>query len=312
MNNNDFEFKYEQLIAHAPLGEILSLFKEKKKLYSGNQIKLIYEKIKDKFTKDKNAHFFQLGYDDFSSFDLFNKMYALALKNERADVIEYFFVNKYVKSYLYSFELARLVSSKKVLSKIIENKELEKSFSSYDYYAILEKAVMHNLPEIIDLIFELKPEKVKKIEKKLQEKLLLQAIHFNADEVFFKLLHVKEPIEFDINFKQDQYGINHERDNLLIFAAKNNKIELMRYLLTSPKLDKHVDLAESIHWIMRLKNGDMLLNSIIFDIKAPLTKKLEELLKDEKLLEIFKKRDLMLKISNKLEPKENKIKPKKI
>lgn len=324
MDNKTFEKRYEELIPQASLEEVLSLFNEKKKLYSNSILKLIYQKLKDKFTKDKSAHFLELGYEGFKSFDLYTKMYDLALKHERSDVIEYFFENNYVASYLYNFELSKLVVSKKVLSTILNNKELEEKFSPYDYYCMLDKAIMKNLPEMVDLIFEANPKKVKEISKDLQEKLILNAVSYNSKEVFLKLLHTKEPIEFDINLKQDNCGISYERENLLITAAKNKDIETMRYLLTSPELKAHVDLADSIHWIRNLRDSEEIIEAIIFDIKAPLTESLKEILMQDNLhnpqmnkinanlLEKFKRRDLLLKIDEKLPVKGSKGKSYKI
>ena len=98
----------------------------------------------------------------------------------------------------------------------------------------------------------------------------------------------------------------------------------MRYLLTSQELKSNVDLADSIHWIRNLRDSEEIIEAIIFDIKARLTESLKEILMQENLhnpqmnkinadlLEKFKRRDLMLKIDEKLPVKGSKGKSYKI
>lgn len=312
MNNKEFEDKYEELISHASLEEILNLFEQKKKQYSESKISLWFEKFKENFTKYNSSKFIELGYKNYDSFDFFRKVFELALKNEREDVIEYFMTNNYSSRIVYNFDLANLVISPKVLKHVLSNEKVKDKLTEYSYYAMLEKAAWKNMPESIEIIMQCEREKIKKIEKKLQEKIILQSVFFNANDSFFKLIRTKEPIQFDVNLKQDDYGLENKRDNLLIIAAKNNNLEILTYLLTSPELETHANLVESLPWIKKLDNAQEILDTLIFDIKAPLTPELETYLKDDYLLEVFKKRDLMLKINKKLEPKGKKTKTHKI
>lgn len=312
MDNKEFEDKYEQLISHASLQEILNLFEQKKKQYADSKMSLWFEKFKEKFTKYNSNKFIELGYKNYDSFDFFRKIFDLALKNEREDVIEYFMTNNYSSHVVYNFDLANLVVSPKILKQVLSNEKVKQKLTEYSYYAMLEKAAWKNKPESIEIIMQADAEKIQKIEKKLQEKIILQSVFFNANESFFKLIRTKEPIQFDVNLKQDDYGLENKRDNLLIIAAKNNNIEVLTYLLKSPELEVHANLVESIPWIKKLDNAQEILDTLIFDIQAPLTPELETYLKDDYLLEIFKKRDLMLKINEKLDPKGKKSKIHKI
>ena len=94
--------------------------------------------------------------------------------------------------------------------------------------------------------------------------------------------------------------------------------------MTSQELKSNVDLADSIHWIRNLRDSEEIIEAIIFDIKARLTESLKEILMQENLhnpqmnkinadlLEKFKRRDLMLKIDEKLPVKGSKGKSYKI
>lgn len=311
MNNENFESKYKQLISHAPLEEILDLFEYKKKK-SSNKIVAFFQNLKDKFTNDNASKFIELGYNNFSSFIFFRKIFQLTLDSEREDVMEYFFNNNYSSVVEYNFDIADLVVSPKVLKKVLSNKNIKKRLTSYSYYMMLEKAAWKNMPESIEIIMQSDAKKIQGIKKHLQEKIILQAVAFNANESFFKLIKTKEPIQFNINLKQDSEENDDERTNILLLAVKNNNKTILNYILTSPEIEVHANLVENISWIKKLDNAEEIFNMIVFDIRAPLTEELRIYLKDDVLLNLFEKRDLMSDINKKLPLKGIKLKSQKI
>lgn len=317
MNHKQFEDKYKELISDAPFKEIIDLFEEKKKGYKDNKLILWIKKIKDKLLKEKTAHFLELGYSIFESIEFTETIFRLALQHQRGDVVEYMFKEKYISSMGEGFYLNQIVASKKVLQHILSIKNITEKITPYEYGKMLESCVMNNMTESFDMVCQSNPEKIKEIKQEQQNRMLLSCARFNAQKMLDKLLHMKEPFEFDIDAKdEDPYLPIHARDNLLIYAAKNNNIPMMRYLLTSPELEKHADLSESFWWIIRLTNGKEIMDNIIFDIKAPLTENLQMLLEGKQAftpyLELFTKRNIRMKIEENLPIKNQKTKLKKI
>lgn len=302
MNQEDFEKKYEQLIISSSLKDIINLFNQKK-----NKFKFVIQKIKDKINKTEFAHFVALGYDNFSQNSLLYNFFNLALKNERADVIEYMFINKYINE----LSLTKIIKSEKILKHILDNEKIKNSISPEMCCAMLEYCSMYNIPSSFDIICKKCLETVKKIEKNYQVDILLACPKYSSYEMLDKLLHMKEPFQFDIEDKESLY----RRDNLLILSAKFFNKKILKYLLTSPELEKHADLSESFFEVEKLRHAKEIFDYIIFELKIPLTTKLENLLEQnnhKEYLEMFKKRDLMLKIENKLPIKNDKTKTRKI
>lgn len=300
MNQKEFELNFEKMISSAPLVELIHLFESKKKEYSNNKMKLWLQKLKDKFTKNNLSKFIELGYRSFDGFDFLRKVFDLGIKFQRDDFVEYLFTSNYIDKMIYGSYLSRLVESPKILKKILSNKKLNAKFTEFEYYEILNTVSYKNCVESFDIIIKVGFEKIKKININLQKNIILNAMNHSATDIFLKLIKMNEPLKFDINLKQDHYGIQQERKNLLILAAKNNNIKMIEYLLTSSELKEHAKLEESIYWIIDLPNGKEIIDTIIFEIKAPLTPELEKYLENNKLLEIFKKRDFMLTMEKNL------------
>lgn len=322
MNQQQFEDKCKELIPHAPLEDILNLFSEKKKQYKGSKIGLFIQKIKDKRIKSNYTQFLQLGYNiDFSyqnqsvRADFVNSIFNIALKHEREDVIEYIFTSGLVQAMVESIYFSKIVKSPKVLKHILSIKKISKNITAFEYEEMLMHCSMYDKPESFDLICTYNPEEIKQIEDYKKIDILLSSAKYNSQGMLEKLLTNKYPLKFDI---EDRKKVPHfipnkdNKENLLIVAAKNNNIDMIKYLLTSSELEKNADLSNSYEQIIKLDHGKEVIENIILKMDIKITPKLEQLVQDEFLLKLLKSKKLLLKLDHKLPEKNEKLKVKKI
>lgn len=320
MNNNKqkvFEEQCKKFIPVAPFEDIVALFEEKKQQYQVGIFNLLINKIKDRINKTKTTQFLELGYDISKSLAysirFINDIFDLSMKYERSDVIEYMFEKNYLNFMGPDFYLRQTVNSKKVLSHILSIPEISENIKSHQYAQMLKRCAMHNLVDSFDIVCQNNIEEIQKISQPLKTEILLSCAENNSFDMLKKLLKMKEPLKFDIEDKEeDPFGIVHMKKNLLILAAKNDNVQTMKYLLTSPELEKHVSIEESFWWLERLPNNRKIMRDIFIEIKAPLSNSLEKMLEGSLLLEDIKKRDFMIKLEEKLPIKNDKTKVKKI
>lgn len=320
MNNNKqklFEEQCKELIPAAPFEDIVALFEQKKQQYQGGKIVLFIQKIKDKINKTNYAKFLHLGYsinDNYSTtLNLVHNLFDLALKHERADVIEYMFKNDFLETMGQAFYLKNIVESEKVLKHILSLEEISKNITPYEYGEMLISCSLYDKPNSCDILLSQNVDKIQKIKIEQKTKILLSSARFGSQAMLEKLLKLKEPITFDIEDNiEDPYNYVPTKENLLILAAKNNDKQMIRYLLSSPELEKHTDLGNSYWWIEQLSNGKEIIEDIVLNIKIKTTPKLEEVLKDQVLLKVFKNKDLLLHLNEKYPEKKHKTKVKKI
>lgn len=312
-----FEQQCKELIPQAPFEDIIALFENKKQQYQGSKIVLFIQKIKDKINKTKYTQFLQLGYDIERSYSytthLIDDMFNIALKNERADVIEYMFINDFINSMGNGFYFTNIVQSEKVLKHILANEKISHKLTPYEYGEILIRCSMYDKPECFDIVASHNIEKIKQIKPEQKTQVLLSSARFGSQTMLEKLLKLKEPISFDIEDNiEDPYALIPTKENLLILLAKNNNQDMMKYLLSSPELEKKADLGNSYWWIENLSHGKEVLEYIALNVKITVTPKLEEVLKDNVLLKVFKNKDLFLNLNEKYPEKQQKTKVKKI
>lgn len=313
MNQEQFESAYKALIPEGSLEQLIDLFNRKKQTNLPNKFMIFLHKIKDKFTKTNHASFFELGYNKLQGFDFVNEVFDLSVQHDRTDIVAYMFKSDLLTSFNSYFYLRKIFDSDKVFHDILLDKEITDKIKPNEYGEMLRYCSVKNLPDYCDSICAVAGDKLNNIKQKQKDQIILEAGNCNSVDMLKKILHMKEPLTFDINtIDDDSFGVIYTRNSLLVSAARNNNLDLINYLLTSPELTEKADLSKSFLHIKELHNGKELLDYIIFDIKAPLTDKLEQILKDDSYLEIFKKRDLMLKIEDKLPAKNEKHKVRKI
>lgn len=240
-------------------------------------------------------------------------MFDLALKHERADFIEYMFKNNFVKTMGQGFYLDKLVQSEKVLTHILSSEEISKNITPYEYGEMLIRCSLYDKPNSCDIILSHDSDKIKQIKPEQKTQILLSSARFASQAMLEKLLKLKEPIRFDIeDCIEDPFAFAPTKDNVLIFAAKNNDKPMIKYLLSSEQLEKNADLAHSYWYIADLPNGKEVLEDIVLNVPIKVTPQLEEALKDNVLLKVFKNKDLLLHLNEKYPEKQQKTKTKKI
>jgi len=312
MKNKKFENLYINALKNLKLEGVVDTLKNQKAIQNSNKLVNFLVGIKNKLIKKEISNINLLTDQQDNEHDLSINLLNEAIKEKRIDVVLYLIENKYYINVLSDIYFSNLVKDYDILKGVLDNKKIE--IKQNDYLRMLKECIFKSNIECFKLLLSYEHNMIK-IDLLDKQKLLMETIYKKENNFFNFLVKDNEFLKsFNFNLETEHYGITQEPDNILLASARLKNYELLEKIIKEEEKFK-VKVEDSIGWILSYNHKEEIMDEIIIKNKYSLTENLEKFLilfKEEKYIEIFKKRDLLISLEEKLEIKHQKRKKNKI
>lgn len=312
MKNKNFENLYINALQNSKLEGVIDILNKQKEIQNPNKLVNFLGRIRNKIIKKEISKISLLVNPKESEHDLSINLLNEAIKEKRIDVVLYLIENKYYLNVLSDSYFSSLVKDYDILKEVLDNKKIV--IKQNDYLRMLKECIFKSNIECFKLLLSYE-NNINKLDLLDKQKLLMETIYRKENNFFNFLVKDNKFLKsFNFNLETEHYGITQEPDNILLASARLKNYELLEKIIKEEEKFK-VKVEDSIGWILSYNHKEEIMDEIIIKNKYSLTENLEKFLilfKEEKYIEIFKKRDLLISLEEKLEIKHQKSKKNKI